>query len=159
MKRFLSDLCFFLLIFLAMLGGAFFSTGCATVAPGEDKIAVRAQQALKAADTVYVAAMKVYFALPAQSLTAAEVKVFEAVRTGYDGAYKALDTGLTAYKAHKQADIFAEQKALSDLLNQIVGLVAKYGGPALEPVPPPAPAPARPTSRWGTYRFPAEVYA
>lgn len=137
MRRLLADSVFVLLIFLAMALGVF--TGCASVAPGEDKVVVNAQRALKGADAVYAAAMKVYFALPAGSLTAAEVKVFESVRTGYDGAYKALDTGLDGYKAGKIADVYSEQKALADLLNQIVGLVAKYGGPALEPVPNPVP--------------------
>jgi hypothetical protein len=158
-KRFLSGLLFFLIVFGTMLGGALMSTSCASIAPGEDPIVVNAQRALTAADAVYKAGMKVYFALPAQSLTAAEVKVFEAVRTGYDGAYKALDTGLDGYKAHKQADVFAEQQALSSLLNQIVGLVAKYGGPKLEPVPPPAAAKVVAPKVSRILFFPSEVYA
>lgn len=137
MKRSLFDFVYASFLVLAMSLGL---VGCASVAPGESKVVVRAQQALKAADAVYAASMKFYFALPAQSLTAAEVKVFEAVRTGYDKAYKALDTGLDLYKAGKVSDLYAQQKALSDLLNQVLDLVAKYGGPLLNPVPPPVPS-------------------
>lgn len=159
MKRSLFDFVYALFLALALAVGL---VGCASVAPGQDKVVVNAQRALKAADAVYTASMQVYFALPAQTLTVAEVKVFEAVRTGYDGAYKTLDAGLDLYKAGKASDVYAQQKALSDLLNQILDLVAKYGGPALNPVPAPVPVLRIPASqpkntRWGAFAPWSEV--
>lgn len=161
MKRFLSDAFFLLFIVSVLFVGLLAPQGCVPPKAGEDVKVIRAQQALKAGDEIYQAAMKVYFALPAGSLTAPEIKVFEAVRTGYDPAYKTLDAALDAYKAGKTGDLAGAQAALANLLNQVVGLIAKYGGPTLAPVPSPVPTPqpSPPATRWSPYRFPAEVYA
>jgi hypothetical protein len=76
--------------------------GCATLAPGADPVVVRAEQTLAGGDALYGDAMAYYFTPGvAASLAPGATKVFEAVRTGFDPAYKDVQKALDAYKAVK----------------------------------------------------------
>ena len=96
-------------------------SGCASVAPGSDPVVVRAQQALRAADAIYREGMAYYFTPGvAATLSPGTVKAFEAVRTGFDPAYKTAQSALDAYQAGKRKDVIAEMAALAKLMNAIL---------------------------------------
>lgn len=111
---------------------------CGTLAPGEDPVVVRTQQALAAGDALYADAMAYYFSPGvAQTLPPNVTKVFESVRTGFDPAYKDVQKTLETYQAVKAAvaagkagDVAAQQQAivnavgkLAALINQVIGQI------------------------------------
>lgn len=83
----------FVLLFAVLL------TSCATITPGSDPVVVRTEQTLTAADAIYAESMRYYFAPGvAPNLGPDTVKIFEAVRTGFDPAYKEVQKALDSYK-------------------------------------------------------------
>ena len=78
--------------------------GCASVAPGSDPVVVRTEQALKASDEIYRQAMEFWFTPGvAPALSTPVSKALEAVRVGFDPAYKAVQGTLDTYKALSRA--------------------------------------------------------
>ena len=118
---------------------------CATLPPGADPIVVRAEQTLSGADAVYGEAMAYYYRPGvAPTLGKDAIVVFEAVRTGYDGPYKAVQSALDTYKAiraysnARAQDVAAAQNALlqaeialAQLVNRVLFLIPN---PAAKPV-------------------------
>lgn len=102
----------------AILIGVLLISACVSVALGADPIVVRTEQALSASDVIYKAAMEFYFAPGVASLGQPTVQVFESVRTGFDPAYKAVQSSLDTYKILKAAttpDQAAIERARSKL--------------------------------------------
>lgn len=105
--------------------------GCATLAPGADPYVVRAEQALRAGDALYVDGMAYYFTPGVAAGMSPNVKaIFEAVRTGFDPAYKDLQGALDSYKAVKAAiaagqvgDPAVAQAKLNDAILKLGSLV------------------------------------
>lgn len=106
--------------------------GCATVAPGEDKLLVHAQQTLAGATPLYDGVMKWYFA-NAATLSPSATAVFEKVRTGFSPAYKALDDAVDAYKAGKKSDLAGLEAALTQLILDGTNAVNVLKAPASKP--------------------------
>ncbi|TAL44258.1 MAG: hypothetical protein EPN91_04725 [Salinibacterium sp.] len=105
--------------------------GCASLAPGEDPIVVRSEQALSAGDALFKDGMAYYFTPGvAPTLSKGATKVFEAVRTDFDPLYKDAQKALDSYKAVKAAvkagqsgDVAAATTALQNAIAQLGGLV------------------------------------
>lgn len=129
-----------LLVVLLMLDAILLVAACAHVAPGEDPVVVRTEQALVVADAIYRDAMGWYFTPGvAATLSPSTTRVFEQVRTGFDPAYKGTQKALDAYKAVRRAiaagqagDQAAALQAVNDavaklaaLVNQVLGNVPK----------------------------------
>lgn len=95
---------------------------CASVAPGNDPVVVNAERGLAAADVIYAESMRYYFAPGVgATLDKPAITIFEAVRTGFDPVYKAVQGALDTYKLVKTADakakLVAKQQELATLLN------------------------------------------
>lgn len=95
---------------------------CASVAPGNDPVIVNAERGLAAADVIYAESMRYYFS-PGVGATLSKpaVTIFEAVRTGFDPVYKAVQGALDTYKLVKTAEanakLIAKQQEMATLLN------------------------------------------
>lgn len=102
-------------------------TSCATLAPGQDKYVVRAEQVLSAADVVYAEGMRYYFAPGvAPNLGRDAVKAFEFARVNFDPAYKEVQKALDMYKTVRSILALGQmreaQMKLANTLNPIVPL-------------------------------------
>jgi len=102
-------------------------TSCATLAPGQDKYVVRAEQVLSASDVVYAEAMKYYFSPGvAPNLGKDAVKAFEFARVNFDPAYKEVQKALDMYKTVRSILALGQmreaQMRLANVLNPVVPL-------------------------------------
>lgn len=113
-----------------------FVAACASIAPGEDPVVVRAEQALAGSDAIYKDALAYWFAPGvAATLSPGVSRVFETVRTGFDPVYKDAQKALDTYKAAKVAvaagktgDPAAAQAALSEAVGKLGALVNQVLG-------------------------------
>lgn len=115
------------LVVLLVVVAACSSLSCATVAPGQDKYVVRAEQTLAAADIVYAEAMRYYFAPGvAQTLGRDAVKAFEFARVNFDPAYKEVQGALDTYKLVRSVLAIGQmreaQMKLANVLNPVAVL-------------------------------------
>lgn len=111
------------LLLLALLVSV---SGCASVAPGNDPVVVNAQKGLAAADQVYDALMKFYFANSA-TLPVNVKGALERVRTGYDPAYKAAQSALSLYQSGKAKDFGDTFANLRHLLSDGAAVAKAFG--------------------------------
>ncbi len=114
------------LLTVVMVAGA----SCTTVAPGEDPVVVRTQQSLTIGQNVYDTGMA-WCKANAANLSPAGLALANKIRVDFPLAYRALDTALDTYKAGKTGDLQTALDRFTELVGQIQGLVASFGGPEL----------------------------
>lgn len=132
-------------VLLLAIAGAFPLAGCSLlnqlspVAEGSREKVVRTEQALKLADFAYREAMQFYFAPGRVATMSREVVIaFDALRVGFDPAYKAVQAALDVYKRGGADTLDMAFEALRSLLNSVLAHVLAAGpGP-----PPPRDIPA-----------------
>lgn len=107
-------------------------TACATLAPGADPRVVRAEQLLKSADVGYGIAMEWYFRPGiAAGLNPTQRAALEALRTGFDPAYKGLQHALDAYKSGRAEGLDVKKSELRALFRAAQDAVSALAGPLL----------------------------
>lgn len=112
------------------------TAACASVAPGEDPVVVRAEQALRAGDAIYRESMAYWYSPGVAPTFSPEVsQVFETVRVGFDPVYKDTQKTLDTYKdvrraiaAGKAGDQVAAAKAVTDAVTKLAALVNRLLG-------------------------------
>jgi len=103
-------------------------TGCASLAPGEDPVVVRTEQALSVGDAIYKDGMAWWFIPGVAEGMRSEVNlVFDAVRTGFDPVYKDVQSALDTYKAVKRAVVAGQSGDQAAALAAVNNAVAKLG--------------------------------